>query len=121
MHKDSNALPNERYGRYALFLFVLVFMLNLIDRQILSILAEDVKRDLGLSDAELGFLYGTAFAVFYSLFGIPLGRLADCVNRVRLMAAGLALWSAMTALSGFARSGGHMALARIGARPMRRE
>ena len=66
--------PSERYSRYVLAIFVLVFTLNMIDRQILSILAEDVKRDLGLSDAELGFLYGTAFAIFYSLFGIPLGK-----------------------------------------------
>lgn len=110
----SGAVTSERYGRYALFIFVLVLMLNLIDRQILSILAEDVKRDLKLNDAELGFLYGTAFAVFYSLFGIPLGRLADATSRVRLMAAGLALWSAMTAFSGVARNGGQLAAARIG-------
>ncbi len=106
--------PSERYSRYALAIFVLVFTLNMIDRQILSILAEDVKRDLGLSDAELGFLYGTAFAVFYSLFGIPLGRLADSWNRVRLMTIGLALWSGMTAISGLAKNGMHLAGARIG-------
>lgn len=106
--------PSERYGRYALAIFVLVFTLNMIDRQILSILAEDVKRDLGLSDAELGFLYGTAFAIFYSLFGIPLGRLADGWQRVRLLTIGLAVWSGMTALSGLARNGIQLAVARIG-------
>ena len=75
--------------------------INFIDRQILSILAEDIKRDLGLDDAQIGFLYGTAFAVFYALFGIPLGRLADSWYRGRLMAIGLALWSSMTAAVGF--------------------
>ena len=105
---------DERYAWYVLSVLVLVYVLNFVDRQILSILAEDIKRDLGLTDAELGFLYGTAFGVFYALFGIPLGRLADNWNRVRLMTAGLGLWSLMTALSGFARNGAMLAGARIG-------
>lgn len=110
------ALPptSDRYARYVLGLLVLVYMLNFIDRQILSILAEDIKADLGLDDADIGFLYGTAFGVFYALFGIPLGRLADSWSRVKLMASGLALWSAATAVSGFARTGGMLAAARIG-------
>ncbi len=102
------------YAWYALFVLVLVHIINFIDRQILSILAEDIKRDLKLEDAQIGFLYGTAFAVFYALFGIPLGRLADSWYRGRLMAMGLALWSSMTALSGFANSFGMLAFARIG-------
>ena len=102
------------YAWYALFVLVLVYIINFIDRQILSILAEDIKRDLRLEDAQIGFLYGTAFAVFYALFGIPLGRLADSWYRGRLMAMGLALWSSMTALSGFASSFGMLAVARIG-------
>lgn len=102
------------YSWYALSVLVLVYMLNFIDRNILSILANDIKADLGLTDADLGFLYGTAFGVFYALFGIPLGRLADSWHRVRLMTIGLALWSAMTALSGFARNGLELAAARIG-------
>jgi MFS family permease len=102
------------YAWYALFVLVLVYIVNFIDRQILSILVGDIKRDLGVSDAQIGFLYGTAFAVFYALFGIPLGRLADSWYRGRLMAMGLALWSSMTALSGFANSFGMLAAARIG-------
>lgn len=104
----------EPYSWYVLGILVLVYILNFVDRQILSILANDIKRDLGLSDADLGFLYGTAFAVFYALFGIPLGRLADSWKRVRLMTVGLALWSLMTAASGFARNGATLASARIG-------
>ena len=102
------------YAWYALSLLVLVYAFNFIDRQILSILANDVKRDLHVGDDFLGFLYGTAFGVFYSLFGIPLGRLADSWKRVRLMSLGLVLWSGMTALSGFARNGAMLTGARIG-------
>lgn len=102
------------YSWYALSVLVLVYVLNFIDRQILSILANDIKADLGVDDAYLGFLYGTAFAIFYALFGIPLGKLADSWKRVRLMTVGLTLWSAMTAFSGFARDAATLTVARIG-------
>ena len=102
------------YSWYALGVLVVIYILNFIDRQILSILANDIKADLGVDDAYLGFLYGTAFAIFYALFGIPLGRLADSWHRVRLMTIGLSLWSAMTAFSGFARDAATLTVARIG-------
>lgn len=111
---DSGSAPVPAYSWYALGVLVLVYVLNFIDRQILSILANDIKADLGVDDAYLGFLYGTAFAIFYALFGIPLGRLADSWKRVRLMTLGLTLWSAMTALSGFAKDAGQLTVARIG-------
>ena len=69
------------YSWYVLGVLVVVYILNFIDRQILSILAVDIKADLGLTDGDMGFLGGAAFAVFYALFGIPLGRLADNWNR----------------------------------------
>lgn len=106
--------PGGAYAKYVLAVLFLVYVLNFVDRQILSILAKDVKRDLGLDDADIGFLFGTAFGVFYSLFGIPLGRLADNWHRVRLITIGLALWSAMTAFSGLARNGLQLTFARIG-------
>jgi MFS family permease len=102
------------YAKYVLGLLVLVYAMNFIDRQILAILAEDIKRDLKLSDADLGFLYGTAFAVFYALFGIPLGRLADNWVRTRLLSIGLFVWSAMTALSGLSANFLQLSLARVG-------
>jgi sugar phosphate permease len=102
------------YANYLLGVLVLVYVINFLDRQIIAILAEDIKADLGVSDAEIGFLYGTAFAVFYAIFGIPLGRLADVWNRSSLIAIGLGFWSLMTAFSGFARNFGQLAAARIG-------
>lgn len=103
-----------RYAWYVLSVLFLVYVVNFLDRQLLSILAQDIKHALAISDAQIGFLYGTAFAVFYALFGIPLGRLADCWNRVRLIALGLGLWSAMTTVSGLATGYTHLTLARMG-------
>jgi len=109
----TDATPSKQ-ARYTLGVLVVVYVFNFLDRQIVSILAEDIKADLGLSDAQIGFLYGTAFAVFYALFGLPLGRLADVWTRTRLIAIGLAFWSVMTASSAFARSFTQLAIARIG-------
>lgn len=113
--KENDQLEiGGRYAKYVLFILLIVYIFNFIDRQILSILAEDIKADLGISDSEIGFLYGTAFAVFYAVFGIPLGRLADTWIRKNLIAVGLLFWSVMTALSGTARSFGMLATYRIG-------
>jgi MFS family permease len=111
---EAKARVGGRYSWYVLAVLVLVYILNFVDRQIMSILAEDIKKDLQVGDAEIGFLYGTVFGVFYALFGIPLGRLADMWHRVRLLSLGLTLWSAMTALSGFANNFATLAAARIG-------
>lgn len=102
------------YRWYVLFVLMLALTFSLVDRQILTILAGPIKKDLHLSDAELGLLYGTAFAVFYSLFGIPLGRLADGWVRTRLMALGLFGWSCMTLMSGFAANLWQLSIARMG-------
>jgi MFS family permease len=102
------------YAHYVLAVLVIVYVFNFIDRNILSILAEDIKADLGVSDAEMGFLYGTVFAVFYAVFGIPLARFADVWIRRSLISLGLMFWSLMTALSGLARSFPVLALFRIG-------
>ena len=106
--------PGGAYARLVLAVLVVVYVFNFLDRQILSILAERIKADLQVTDAQMGYLYGTAFAVFYAVFGIPLGRLADVWDRRRLIALGLAFWSVMTAVSGLAQSFVHLALARIG-------
>ena len=103
-----------RYAHYVLAVLILVYIFNFIDRNILSILAEDIKSDLGISDAQMGFLYGTVFAIFYAVFGIPLARFADVGTRRSLIAVGLSFWSVMTAASGLARSFGVLAACRIG-------
>ena len=102
------------YAKYVLVVMIVVYTFNLIDRQILSILSEELKGDLGITDAQLGFLYGTSFAAFYAIFGLPLGRLADLWIRKSLIAIGLVFWSAMTMLSGTAGGIVSLALYRFG-------
>lgn len=102
------------YSWYVLSVLVVVYILNFIDRQIVSILVVDIQTDLGLSNAQMGFLGGAAFGVFYALFGIPLGRLADNWNRTKLLSIGLTLWSAMTVVSGLSKNGAQLGLARMG-------
>ena len=99
-----------------LFALLLVYILNFLDRQIINILAEPIKGELGLSDTQLGLLAGPAFAVFYAVLGIPIARYADNAktNRVWLISICLAIWSAMTALCGVAQNFVQLALARIG-------
>jgi len=112
--EEPNRGFSEGYRRYALGLLLTVYIFNFIDRQILSILLESIKRDLSLSDTQLGFLSGIAFAIFYSTLGIPIARWADRGSRRTIIALALAVWSVMTAVSGLARGFGTLALARIG-------
>lgn len=102
------------YAYYALLILTLTYILNFIDRTIISILAEEIKAGLGVDDANLGFLYGTAFAVFFSICGIPLARLADVWSRKKLIGCGVFLWSLMTALSGTAHTFAELAIYRVG-------
>ena len=105
---------NKNYRNYVLLLLMVVYIFNFIDRQILVILQESIKMELGLSDKQLGLLSGFSFAVFYVVCGIPIARLADRYNRVNIVSASLTIWSAMTALSGLAGNFFHLLAARIG-------
>jgi MFS family permease len=91
-----------------------VYVMNFVDRQILAIVLDDVKRELGASDTAMGLLSGLAFSLFYTLAGIPIARLADRGTRRTIVAVGLAVWSAMTAACGLAGSFAQLALARFG-------
>ncbi len=93
---------------------VVVYAVNFIDRNILSVLLQPIKEELGVSDTAMGLLTGFAFAVFYTFAGIPIARLSDRGSRRAIMAVGIAFWSLMTAASGLAQSFWQLALARIG-------
>lgn len=103
----------NRGARIALGILSVVYAVNLLDRQILSMLLVPIQQDLGISDSALGFLTGTSFALFYATAGIPIARWADRGNRTHVIAIGLTLWSAATAACGLARSFTHLAIARV--------
>jgi predicted MFS family arabinose efflux permease len=109
---DTRVSPG--YSNYVLGLLFVVYVFNFIDRQVLSILLDDIKADIGVSDTYMGFLTGFAFALFYTFAGIPIARLADRSSRRTIIAAGLFIWSGMTAASGLVRNFTELALARVG-------
>ncbi|MCE2392703.1 MAG: MFS transporter [Proteobacteria bacterium] len=106
--------PSRAYARYVLGLLFAVYVVNMIDRNILNILLEPIKVELEVSDTLLGLLVGPAFAVFYTFAGLPIARFADRGSRRAVISIGLALWSLMTALSAFVRNYTQLLLARIG-------
>jgi len=102
------------YTRYALGLLLVVYIVNFLDRQVVAILLQTIKRDLELSDTQLGAFSGIAFAVLYSILGVPIARWADRGVRRSIVALALFVWSGMTALQGFASSFFWLFLARVG-------
>lgn len=106
----------DRSTRVMLWTLLVVYVFNFLDRQIVNILAEPISRDLGLSDTQIGLMTGLAFALFYTVLGLPIARYADkpSTDRGRLIALALAVWSLMTALCGLAQNFTHLLLARIG-------
>lgn len=107
-------LFSPRYRNYALFVLLLGYIVNFVDRSILSILLEAIKEDLLLSDTELGLLGGLAFALFYSTLGIPIAALADRWSRVKVLSIAIVIWSGMTAACGAAQNFWQLLLFRIG-------
>jgi len=102
------------YRNYALAILFLGYVVNFIDRSILSILLEPIKLELQLSDSQLGLLGGLAFAIFYATLGIPIASLADRWSRVKVLSISMVIWSGMTAVCGLAGSFSSLLLARIG-------
>lgn len=111
---NTQAHKISRYGWYALTLVSAAQCMSLLDRQILSILANDIRTDLNIGNAEIGLLYGTVFALFYALFSLPLGRLVDGWIRTRLLAICLTMWSFFALLSAFAGGFALLAISRLG-------
>ena len=116
MGSNDSAVPYPRdaYAWYVVAVLMLAYVLSYVDRSILTLLVVPIKRDIGLSDTEISLLHGFAFALFYTLMGFPIGRFADRSHRVGIIAAGVTLWSLMTAACGLAKSFAHLFLARVG-------
>jgi len=107
------ALP-KAYTTYALWLLLVIYIFNFLDRQVVNILAEPIKKDLGLADWQLGLMSGFAFALFYTVLGVPIARMAERRNRPMIIAGALGAWSAFTVLCGQAQNFVQLCLFRIG-------
>ncbi|GLI97370.1 MFS transporter [Sphingobium sp. BS19] len=102
------------YRWYVVMLLTLAYVFSFIDRQILSLLIEEIKADLAISDTQFSLLSGLAFSLFYAIMGLPIAYFADRFSRVRIIAAGIAFWSLATVACGLARNFAHMFVARVG-------
>lgn len=100
MHQSDH--PSALRAWLLVAILVCAYAISFVDRQILSLLVEDLRRDLAISDAQIGLLQGPAFGIFYAVMGMPFGWLADRANRMRLIAAGLSLWTLATMMGGLA-------------------
>lgn len=105
--------PSPRQGWTLVALLFAAYIISFIDRQILSLMVDPIRSDLGLTDVQIGLVGGLAFGVFYSIMGLPLGWMADRTNRLRLVAAGIAVWSIATAACGLAANFLHLFAARV--------
>jgi MFS family permease len=105
---------SSAYANYVLGVLFMVYVFNFVDRQVLSVFIGPIKQEFGASDTEMGLLVGFAFAVLYTFAGIPIARWADRGNRRNIIALGLTVWSAMTAVCGFTKSFPQLFLARVG-------
>jgi MFS family permease len=107
-------LVSDSYRRYALVILLLVYTVNFLDRQVVTILAEPIKNDLHIADWQIGLMTGFAFAVFYTVLGLPIARLAESFNRVWIIGGSLTVWSGFTIACGQAGNFVQLVLARIG-------
>ncbi len=108
------AFPKPATAWTLTILLTLSYIVSFIDRQLLGLLVSPIKADLGISDLKMGLLLGLAFSLFYVTLGVPIGWLADRVNRRNLVIAGITLWCIMTAACGLSKSYGQLFLARVG-------
>ena len=111
---ESGRVKSAAYPWLVVAILMVAYVFSFVDRQILNLLVGPIRRDLGISDTQMSLLMGFSFAIFYTILGIPLGRLADTWNRRGLIAAGVVAWSLMTSLCGLAHSYWQLFLFRIG-------
>ena len=113
---DSNtpSWPKPAVAWFGVGVLVVAFIFSIADRIIISLLVDPIKKDLNLTDTDMGLMMGLAFAIFYALMGLPIGRMADKYSRRTIIGVGIFLWSIMTALCGLARSFTELFLARVG-------
>src|SRR5476649_1128766 len=111
---DSSSYPSSFTAWYSVAVLMLMYVFSFIDRTTISLLVEPMKRDLQISDTQIGMLQGLAFALLYTFLGLPIARLSDRFNRKGIIAGGVFIWSCMAALCGVARSAGQLFLARVG-------
>lgn len=111
---DSQPWPKPTYAWYVVFVLVLAYTCSFVDRQILSLLVEPIREDLDISDTQFSLLAGFAFALFYSIMGLPIAHLSDHHSRRTIIGAGIVLWSIMTVMCGLARSFWGLFAARVG-------
>lgn len=111
---DNSAPFSPGYTSYAMSLLLVIYILNYLDRQVVNILAEPIKQDLQLADWQLGLMSGLAFAVLYTILGLPIARVAERANRPYIISTAVGVWSFFTVICGFAQQFWHLVLARIG-------
>jgi MFS family permease len=111
---DDTGYPDARYAWYVVVVLTIAYLLSFLDRQILALMVEPIRRDLDISDTQVSLLGNLAFGIFYTLLGLPLGRAADRYSRRGIIAAGVTIWCAMTAACGLARNFVQLFLARVG-------
>ncbi len=110
----QNDYPNPTYGWYVVCVLTLAYVFSFLDRQILALLIEPIRKDMDISDTQISLLLGLAFSIFYTLLGVPIGRLADRKSRRGIIAAGVTIWCLMTAACGLAKTFTQLFLARVG-------
>lgn len=106
--------PSLAYPWFVVAILMIAYVISFVDRQILNLLVGPIRSDLGISDTQMSLLMGFSFAIFYTILGIPLARIADSRSRRGLIVAGIIVWSAMTAFCGLAKHYWQLLLFRIG-------
>jgi len=116
LNAPGKNLPAKRYWYewYVVFVLILASTLSFVDRQVITLLVQPIREDLGISDTQISLLMGAAFAIFYVTMGVPIARLSDSRSRKVIISAGIFLWSLATIICGLARSYGQLFVARIG-------